>query len=511
MEISSLSVSVLVIFLVCNTMMQLSQALSSSASTNSAAKPIDPSGWPDRFPAKEHCSKCGLCETTFVSRVSDACAFLGDGMGRMDQAEQKVHGRQRDLSSMQWSTSNPSTSTSSGDKGRAEEARFGILHEPVRLAKGKKIADAQWTGVVTGIAVSMLESGMVDAVVCISASGDNDNSSSKISTGEGDKQWSYPEPIVARTVEEVLKGRGVKPALAPSLRVVDEIQKDASIRKLLFCGVGCSVQAFRAIQDDLNLEEVYVLGTNCVDNSPTPEAAQRFLREGVQIDATESVRGYEFMQDFKVHVKTKDGYIKKPYFSLPGTIAKPSIATSCLACFDYTNGLADVVVGYMGAPLASHSRMDESYQTLTIRNERGSKMVQTAIEANRLQLGDIATGTGGHEQLASATVAADSIVLDMVGSKVPEEGMPVIMGNVMAFVISNYVGPRGINFARYSIDYHILRNYLHVLQEWGEDRATSTMPHYARDIVNYYLSPSSDGTLAKLKSQIQKLDQSQGQ
>jgi hypothetical protein len=40
-------------------------------------KPIDPSGWPEKFPAKEHCSKCGLCETTFVSHVTDACAFLG--------------------------------------------------------------------------------------------------------------------------------------------------------------------------------------------------------------------------------------------------------------------------------------------------------------------------------------------------------------------------------------------------------------------------------------------------
>ena len=135
-------------------------------------------------------------------------------------------------------------------------------------------------------------------------------------------------------------------------------------------------------------------------------------------------------------------------------------------------------------------------------------MVQAAIEAKRLQLGDIVSGAGGHEQLAAATVAADSIVLDMVGGSIPERGMPVILGNVMAFVISNYVAPKGINFARYSIDYHILRNYLHVLQEWGEDRAMATMPQYARDIVRHYLSsPASDGTFAKLKSQIQHMDQ----
>lgn len=205
------------------------------------------------------------------------------------------------------------------------------------------------------------------------------------------------------------------------------------------------------------------------------------------------------MQDFRVHVKTESGYITKPYFSLPGTIAAPSIATSCLACFDYTNGLADVVVGYMGAPLAGESRMDESFQTLTIRNERGSRMVQTAIDLNKLQIGDIAMGEGDHEKLASATVTADSIVLGMIGDNVPESGMPPWLGNIMAFAMTNFIGPKGVNFARYSIDYHILRNYLHVLDAWGEERANATMPQFARDIVNQY---SRDDTMRNLKSRI---------
>ena len=72
-------------------------------------QPIDPSGWPEKFPAKDHCSKCGLCETTFVSHVTDACAFLNDGMARnIDGLEAKVHGRRRsqDLVCMEWRLSN---------------------------------------------------------------------------------------------------------------------------------------------------------------------------------------------------------------------------------------------------------------------------------------------------------------------------------------------------------------------------------------------------------------------
>jgi len=406
-------------------------------------------------------------------------------MSRMDELEVVVHGRQRQVDSLVWSDDD--NNGSSSGSSTAEEGRFGVLYEPVRLAQGVGIPGAQWTGVVTGIACSMLDTGQVDAVVCIAAAEDSNESS-----------WSSPEPILARTVQEVLRGRGVKPALAPSLRVLDEIQQDDSVKRLLFCGVGCAVQAFRAVQDQLQLEQVYVLGTNCADNSPTPEAAERFLREGVRV-ADKKIRGYEFMQDFNVHVKTDNAYITRPYFSLPGTIAEPSIAKSCLACFDYTNALADISVGYMGAPLVSGARMDESYQTLTVRNERGAQMVQTAVKAGRLRLGKVAVGQGKHESLAAATVQSDTIVMAMTGRPVPESGMPVWMGKILAFVISN-VGPKGINFARYSIDYHILRNYLHVVDEWGEERASNGMPRYAKDIVDHYIR--SDPKFGKLCSEV---------
>lgn len=256
--------------------------------------------------------------------------------------------------------------------------------------------------------------------------------------------------------------------------------------------------AFRKVQDELGLEEVYVLGTNCADNSPTPEAAENFIRNGVKVDG-DNIQGYEFMQDFKVHVKTDDSYVMKPYFVLPGTIAEASIAPSCLACFDYTNGLADVVVGYMGAPLELNTRMDASYQTLTIRNERGYSMVDTAVNASRLRLGDPASGSGSHEKLASATVGSDSIVMAMVGGDIKEQGMPGWLGEVMAFAMRN-IGPKGVNFARYSIDYHILRNYLHVVDQWGEERAQVALPKYARDIVEYYLK--EDKSIAELDAKL---------
>jgi 7-hydroxymethyl chlorophyll a reductase len=51
-----------------------------------------------------------------------------------------------------------------------------------------------------------------------------------------------------------------------------------------------------------------------------------------------------------VHLKHADGETEKvPYFCLPANNLKDVIAPSCYSCFDYVNGLADLVVGYMGS------------------------------------------------------------------------------------------------------------------------------------------------------------------
>ncbi len=70
---------------------------------------------------------------------------------------------------------------------------------------------------------------------------------------------------VARSVEEVLAARGVKPVLSPNLEALAAVEA-AGVKKLLFIGVGCQVQALRQVEQHLGLEQLYVLGTNCVDN-----------------------------------------------------------------------------------------------------------------------------------------------------------------------------------------------------------------------------------------------------
>jgi coenzyme F420-reducing hydrogenase beta subunit len=453
-------------------------------STAALSSPPTPITDPRKFPAGTHCSRCGLCETSYVVNVMDACAFLPHlGMQRLDELEYLVHGRSRKRLL---------------DDDNDDEARFGVLYRPIQLAMGRPIVPkAQWTGVVTSIATAMLEAGKVDAVMCVAASDDDKDGSRSL----------VPRPILARTVADIYRARGVKPSLAPSLNVLDELQHaDPPIRRLLFCGVGCAVQAFRTIEKDLQLEQVYVLGTNCADNSPTPKAAAQFLQYGVGIEESDlsTVAGYEFMQDYRVHVKLREEanvtrYVKRPYFSLPPAIAETAIAKSCLTCMDYTNGLADVVVGYMGAPLLSSS-MDRSYQTLTVRNRRGAFMVdlaQTRLEIRPEQAGRSGRFVAG---LVGATLTSDALVNQMVGSAPPppNNGMPVWIGEILATILTQ-TGPKGLNFAKYSIDYHILRNYFYILHQ-STSKQDVTVPSFSQSIIDHYLS--TDPNLARLEALI---------
>jgi 7-hydroxymethyl chlorophyll a reductase len=163
----------------------------------------------------------------------------------------------------------------------------------------------------------------VDAVLCVASEEDD---------------ALTPKPLLARSVEQVLSSKGVKPTLSPTLHLLPLLE-DPSIRRVLACGVGCQVQALREVEAFLGLEKLYVLGTNCVDNAPARAALSKFLHVASARPA--SVASYEFMPDYTVHLNHRGGGLEvTPYFCLPAHELKDVIAPSCYACFDYSNALA---------------------------------------------------------------------------------------------------------------------------------------------------------------------------
>jgi coenzyme F420 hydrogenase subunit beta len=394
-----------------------------SVSPHKKAKALKPTS---RRPAKELCSECGLCDTYYIHYVKEACAFINQ---QIEGLEEQTHKRSRDLD-------------------KETELYFGVHQDMIAAQKQQPIEGAQWTGIVSSIAIEMLNRGLVEGVICVQ------------NTKEDRFQ---PMPIIARTPEEILAARVNKPTLSPNLSVLEQIEK-SGMKKLLVIGVGCQIQALRAVEKQLGLEKLYVLGTPCVDNV-TRAGLQKFLETTSR--SPETVVHYEFMQDFRIHFKHEDGSIEKvPFFGLKTNQLKDVFAPSCMTCFDYVNSLADLVVGYMGAPFG--------WQWIVVRNDTGKEMLDLVQDQLNTQP---VTSQGNRKEAVQQSIPAydKGVTLPMWAAK--------LMG-----VVIEKIGPKGLEYARFSIDSHFTRNYLYVRRNYPE-KLQAHVPEFAKRIVGQYKLP----------------------
>lgn len=394
-----------------------------SVSPHKKAKALKPSS---RRPAKELCSECGLCDTYYIHYVKEACAFINQQIGEL---EEETHDRSRNLD-------NP------------DELYFGVHQHMMAARKQQPIAGAQWTGIVSSIAIEMLNRGIVEGVVCVQ------------NTKEDRFQ---PMPIIARTAEEILAARVNKPTLSPNLSVLEQIEK-SGMKRLLVIGVGCQIQALRTVEKQLGLEKLYVLGTPCVDNV-NRAGLQKFLETTSR--SPDTVVHYEFMQDFRVHFKHEDGSTETvPFFGLKTNKLKDVFAPSCMSCFDYVNSLADLVVGYMGAPFG--------WQWIVVRNDTGKEMLD--LVKDQLETQPVMSQGNRKEAVQQSIPAYDKGVT-----------LPMWAAKLMGVVIEK-IGPKGLEYARFSIDSHFTRNYLYVKRNHPE-KLDAHVPEFAKRIVGQYKLP----------------------
>lgn len=378
-------------------------------------------------PAKDLCSDCGLCDSRWVAYVRQACAFLHQDF---DGMERKAHGRTRNLD-------------------QEDELYFGVQQRMLTARLQTPIDGAQWTGIVSRLGVRALESGLVDAVLCVQQSPDD---------------RFTPMPVLARTPAEVLAARVNKPTLSNNLSVLEQLP-GSGIKRLLAIGVGCQVQALRAVQDTLPLDALYVLGLPCVDNV-SREGLQTFLESASA--SPDTVVHYEFMQDFRIHFRHSDGHVETvPFFGLDTPALKDVFAPSCLSCFDYVNAGADLVVGYMGAEFGR--------QWLVVRNSRGEELLKL-VEAELDQAP--VSSRGNRRQAVQQGIDAYDKALRL----------PMWLAELVGWIVQR-VGPKGLEYGRFSIDSHFTRNALW-LRRHHPEMVERHLPAFARRIVERYRLPA---------------------
>ncbi len=376
---------------------------------------------------KKLCSSCGLCSVQSwpVEESIQSCVFKNGWLG---EREKKLFGRERSLDDQ-------------------IEMRFGIAAERFTAQLKNPLSGAQWSGIITRMAMRAIEEKLVDGVMSLNRSADN---------------HFFSVPVLAGSSDEVYAARGNKPVLSPVLQSLEQACR-LGMKKILVIGAACHLHALRDFQERfeyLRDMEIITIGIPCVDNvarSKWPWILQRMTA------SPGTARHMEFMQDFRIHIRHNDGRVEKiPFFSLPEELSNPGIfPAACMSCFDYLNSLADITVGYIGAELLQ----DQNRQWVLVRSETGKKLLNLIEpeldrfpESGRWECRSFVQNT-------SKRIIESMRDVNRVYSA--KRRIPFLIGHMLAGVLG-MIGPKGIGFAHYSVDFHLIRHYYYVKFRYPE-------------------------------------------
>jgi 3,8-divinyl protochlorophyllide a 8-vinyl-reductase (ferredoxin) len=120
----------------------------------------------------------------------------------------------------------------------------------------------------------------------------------------------------------------------------------------------------------------------------------------------------------------------------------------------------------MGAPFG--------WQWTVVRNDTGQEMLD--LIADQIETQPVTSVGDRHQAVQQSIPAYDKgVTLPMWAAK--------LMG-----VFIERIGPKGLEYARFSIDSHFTRNYLYVKRNYPE-KLESHVPEFAKKIVSQYKLP----------------------
>lgn len=383
------------------------------------------------------CTDCGISRTNNPSRCGTACQFIKPDYPKL---ETRIHGRERD------EMINP------------DELHFGAFKRIVRARLKTPSEGAQWTGITTQLAEQLLVKGLVDAVIAVKP--------------DASDRWK-PEPVLITNPEDMKQCRGMRMGYAPTLALLEPVIEQG-YKRIAVVGIPCQVYALRALEKELGLEKLYVIGTPCSDNTTT-ENFHTFLN--LLSDRPETISYLEFRADYQVELRFDDGhreeipFLKLPISKLPGDF----FPTTCQTCVDYTNALSDITVGYMGG---------EGEQWLIVRNDKGEEIL--SLLGENLSLSE--TGSKGSRK---KHVEGFMKNVERSANGLPLRTMPDFVRPIVAWLMPK-IGPRGMEFARTRLEMKAIETILHLRRKAPSKMKNMIPAHIWKLAKPYGLNPEKD-------------------
>jgi coenzyme F420 hydrogenase subunit beta len=210
----------------------------------------------------------------------------------------------------------------------------------------------QYGGTVTAVLAHGLESGALDGALM---------------AGTSARYGLLPEPVLARTVDQVMAAAGSKYTACPTLSILDRALRECE--KLAVVGRPCQVTALRkriAIEPELGRRIALVVGLFCMWSLDYKKLAAH-LAGKIELGRAQKID----IPYNRFVVVTEEGPLDLPFEPI-----RALRRSTCDLCFDFTSEFADLSVG--------STEWKPDWNTLIVRTGPGEKAVDAARDAGRL-------------------------------------------------------------------------------------------------------------------------------
>jgi coenzyme F420 hydrogenase subunit beta len=241
--------------------------------------------------------------------------------------------------------------------GKPREDFLLGTHQSVLLAQSAKTAvqkKAQYGGAVTGLLLFALSKKLIDGAILVNYS---------------DSYKLLPEPVLARTEQEIIACAGSKYTAAPSLKILNSSLEKC--RKLAFVGRACQVEALRnriRIEPEVGQKIALIIGLFCMW---ALDYRKLYAHLAKQIEIDKAKKFDIPYNRFVVH-------LEKGKRELEFEPIKGFRRSTCDLCYDFTSEFADVSVG--------STEWKDDWNTLITRTDRGAKLVEQAGKGRALKV-----------------------------------------------------------------------------------------------------------------------------
>ena len=242
-----------------------------------------------------------------------------------------------------------------------------------RASDKKILSKGQDGGIVTALLVYALEKNIIDGTIV---------------AGPGDEAWK-PEPMVATTKKEILKGTGTKYTMCPNLSLIKEATRSYGLEKIGTVGTPCQVMGLRKMEAypmgarNVTDEIALVVGIYCMENFPY-DSLKTFIQDKANTTPEKVVK--MDISKGKLFIRTSDDETAIPIKQTHGYEQ-----SGCRYCMDYVAELSDVSCGSVGAK--------PGWSTVIKRTDKGVSLIDSAIEDGVLEVTETNEGKFGLEML----------------------------------------------------------------------------------------------------------------